>query len=186
MSVGVEQILQKLGMSGTKFSVNVVQNDDKTMTNCNAFGIDEVEFLISANPGSPLLPLAKIASGGELSRVMLAIKTILAQSDMVSTLVFDEIDTGIGGQIAVSVGDHMKKLSDKKQILCITHLASIAVYADTQIKIQKAVLDGSTSTHVKVLSAQERVSEIARMLAGDTASPESLEHARMMLNKFGG
>ncbi len=186
MSVGVEQILQKLGMSGTKFSVNVVQNDDKTMTNCNAYGIDEVEFLISANPGSPLLPLAKIASGGELSRVMLAIKTILAQSDTVATLVFDEIDTGIGGQIAVSVGDHMKKLSDKKQILCITHLASIAVYADTQIKIQKAVLDGSTSTHVRVLSEEERVSEIARMLAGDTASPESLEHARMMLKKFGG
>ena len=186
MSVGVEQILQKLGMAGTKFSVNVEKIDDPKMLQCTQFGIDSVEFLISANPGSPLLPLAKIASGGELSRVMLAIKTILAQSDMVSTLIFDEIDTGIGGQIAVSVGDHMKMLADKKQILCITHLASIAVYADTQIKIQKAVSDGKTSTHVRVLSEEERVLEIARMLAGDAASPESLEHARMMLKKFGG
>ena len=186
MSVGVEQILQKLGMAGTKFSVNVEKFDDPKMLQCTQFGIDSVEFLISANPGSPLLPLAKIASGGELSRVMLAIKTILAQSDMVSTLIFDEIDTGIGGQIAVSVGDHMKMLADKKQILCITHLASIAVYADTQIKIQKAVSDGKTSTHVRVLSEEERVLEIARMLSGDAASPESLEHARMMLKKFGG
>ena len=186
MSVGVEQILQKLGMAGTKFSVNVVKTDDPEMKKCTPYGMDEVEFLISANPGSPLLPLAKIASGGELSRVMLAIKTILAQSDMVSTLIFDEIDTGIGGQIAVSVGDHMKMLASKKQILCITHLASIAVYADTQIKIQKAVSDGTTSTKVRVLSEEERVLEIARMLSGDAASHESLEHARMMLKKFGG
>ncbi|MCR5606398.1 MAG: DNA repair protein RecN, partial [Treponema sp.] len=187
MSVGVEQILQKLGMSGTRFSVNIDEIEhDESMQTSTPYGIDDVEFLISANPGSPLLPLAKIASGGELSRVMLAIKTILAQSDMVSTLVFDEIDTGIGGSIAVAVGSHMKMLASKKQILCITHLASIAVYADTQIKIQKSVVDDKTSTHVHVINDDERVEEIARMLSGDTASVESLEHARLMLKKFGG
>ena len=146
--------------------------------------MDNVEFLISANPGSPLLPLAQIASGGELSRVMLALKTIFAETDPVETLVFDEIDTGIGGEVAVSVGSHLKNLAKNRQILCITHLASIAVYADNQIKIEKNVSDGKTSSKCRSVRGEERVKEIARMLSGENSS-ESLEHARSMLERFG-
>ena len=187
MSQAVEAILAKLGMKDTKFKVNLAEKPGNDVTQkCGPYGMDDIEFLISANPGSPLLPLAKIASGGEISRVMLAMKTILASGDNVSTLIFDEIDTGIGGEVAVAVGNHMKLLAAKKQILCITHLASIAVYADTQIKIQKGVEGNSTSTQVFPVSGQARVQEIARMLSGDPTSAESLEHAASMLQKYGG
>ena len=148
--------------------------------------MDDVEFLISANPGTPLAPLAKIASGGELSRVMLALKTILSNADTVSTLIFDEIDTGIGGEVAVAVGNHMKRLASSKQILCITHLASIAVYAHHQIKIKKGSEGQSTQTLVFPVDGEERVKEIARMLSGDSGSAQSLEHAAALLQKFGG
>ncbi|MBO6218312.1 MAG: DNA repair protein RecN [Treponema sp.] len=192
MSAGVVSVLSALGMNGTRFSVQVAEKSGTDVTQkCGPYGIDDIEFLISANPGQPLQPLAKIASGGELSRVMLSLKTILCQSDStgestVGTMIFDEIDTGIGGEVAVSIGSHLKKLAKNRQVLCITHLASIAVYADNQVKIEKAVSDGMTQTHVHGISGEERVSEIARMLSGDTASAESLEHARSMLAKFGG
>ena len=187
MSAGVVGVLSSLGMSGTRFSVNVSEKSgDDAAQKCGPFGIDEIEFLISANPGQPLQPLARIASGGELSRVMLSLKTILAESDTVGTMIFDEIDTGIGGEVAVSIGSHLKKLAGNRQVLCITHLASIAVYADNQIKIEKGVSDGSTQTHVRHISGEERVSEIARMLSGDAVGSASLEHARSMLAKFGG
>lgn len=187
MSAAIEEILHKLGMKETRFRVSLSEKAGDQMTQkCGPYGMDDIEFLISANPGSPLQGLAKIASGGELSRVMLAMKTVLSGADMVGTLVFDEIDTGIGGEVAVSVGDHMKKLASGKQILCITHLASIAVYADNQIKIQKGVDGSSTSTHVFPVGGEERVKEIARMLSGDASSEASLEHASAMLKKFGG
>ena len=192
MADGVVSVLSSLGMKGTRFSVNVAEKTGNDVTQkCGPYGIDDIEFLISANPGQPLQPLAKIASGGELSRVMLSLKTILCQSDesgasTVGTMIFDEIDTGIGGEVAVSIGSHLKKLAKNRQVLCITHLASIAVYADNQIKIEKGVKDGATQTHVREITGDERVSEIARMLSGDAASSESLEHARSMLSKFGG
>ena len=187
MSAGVVGVLSSLGMSGTRFSVNVSEKSgDDAAQKCGPFGIDDIEFLISANPGQPLQPLARIASGGELSRVMLSLKTILAESDTVGTMIFDEIDTGLGGEVAVSIGSHLKKLAGNRQVLCITHLASIAVYADNQIKIEKGVSDGSTQTHVRHISGEERVSEIARMLSGDAVGSASLEHARSMLAKFGG
>ena len=148
--------------------------------------MDDIEFLIAANAGSPMYGLAKIASGGEISRVMLALKTVLAEGDNTGTLVFDEIDTGIGGEVAVSVGEHMKKLAAKKQILCITHLASIAVYAHNQLKIQKGSDGDTTSTKVFPITDKSRVEEIARMLSGDATSQASLEHAASMLQKFGG
>jgi len=183
----VEEILTKLGMSGTKFGVKIAEkNGTDIEQKCGPYGIDDVEFLISANPGSPLLPLAKIASGGELSRVMLALKTIFAQSDNIDTLIFDEIDTGIGGEVAVSVGEHIKKLSQNRQIFCITHLASIAVYADNQIKIEKSVSGGITASNVYPVEGEKRVAEIARMLSGDAETEESLEHARTMLKKYSG
>jgi DNA repair protein RecN (Recombination protein N) len=187
MSAAVEQILTKLGMAGTRFAVKIADKPGTEIEQkCGPYGMDNIEFLICANPGAPLLPLAQIASGGELSRVMLALKTVFSQTDPIPTLVFDEIDTGIGGEVAVSVGSHMKNLAKSRQILCITHLASIAVYADKQIKIEKNVFDGKTSSHVHPVNGQERVAEIARMLSGDIESTESLEHAQSMLQKYSG
>lgn len=183
----VEALLKNLGMNGTRFAVSItVKPGDQIEQKCGPYGFDNIEFLISANPGSPLLPLAKIASGGEISRVMLALKTIFAQNDPVQTLVFDEIDTGIGGEVAVAVGSHMKALAKNRQIFCITHLASIAVYADNQIKIEKGVAEGKTVSNVHPIQGEERVSEIARMLSGDADSAASIEHARAMLEKYSG
>ncbi len=187
LNVEVDQILAKLGMSGTHFEVSITEKSGSEIEQiCGPYGKDNVEFLISANPGNPLLPLAKIASGGELSRVMLALKTIFAQSDCVDTLIFDEIDTGIGGEVAVAVGSHMKNLAKNRQIFCITHLASIAVYADNQIKIEKAVSGGITSSNVHEVKGNERVAEIARMLSGDSDTQQSLMHAKSMLEKYSG
>ena len=185
LNTEVNEILSKLGMKGTRFEVSIKQKSGTDLQqNCGPYGKDDIEFMISANPGNPLLPLAKIASGGELSRVMLALKTIFAQTDSVDTLIFDEIDTGIGGEVAVAVGSHLKNLAKKRQIFCITHLASIAVYADNQIKIEKTVSGEITSSNVHVIEGEERVSEIARMLSGDSNTEESLEHARLLLSKY--
>ncbi len=185
MALSVEEILSTLGMKDAKFSVSIQEKPGtEVIQKCGPYGLDNIEFLISANPGSPLLPLAKIASGGELSRVMLALKTVFAANDYVPTMIFDEIDTGIGGEVAVSVGSHIKKLAKNRQIFCITHLASIAVYADNQIKIQKNVSNNMTSTLVTPVEGEQRVAEIARMLSGDSKSEQSLEHARAMLEKF--
>lgn len=183
----IDSILKNLGMSGTHFEVSIKEKDSSDVVQkCGPYGKDDIEFLISANPGNPLLPLAKIASGGELSRVMLALKTVFAQTDNVETLIFDEIDTGIGGEVAVAVGSHLQNLARNRQIFCITHLASIAVYADNQIKIEKSVNGEITSSNVFVVKGEERVSEIARMLSGDSDTQQSLEHARSLLAKYSG
>ncbi|MCI1209240.1 MAG: DNA repair protein RecN [Treponema sp.] len=185
MSGAVGKILGSLGMKGTVFSVKVAEKPGTQVEQkCDQYGMDDIEFLISANPGSPLLPLAKIASGGELSRVMLAIKTVLADTDAMQTMVFDEIDTGVGGEVAVAVGSHLKNLAVNRQILCITHLASIAVYADNQIKIEKKSVENGTRTAVLPVTGDARISEIARMLSGDPSSEESLKHAQVMLEKY--
>ena len=174
-------------MKATEFTVLVdLKPGDTEAQKCGPYGIDDVEFIFSANIGSPLKPLAKIASGGELSRVMLALKTVLCSvenENTTETLVFDEIDTGIGGEVAVSVGQHIKELSKNHQIFCITHLASIAAFADNQIKIEKSLKDSMTTTTVYELSSEERITEIARMLSGDAFSEASLEHARLLLQK---
>ena len=184
-----DEILSNLGMSGTRFGVSITQKEGTdAVQKCGPYGKDDIEFMISANPGNPLQPLAKIASGGELSRVMLALKTIFARTSThnIETLIFDEIDTGIGGEVAVAVGNHIKNLSKNTQIFCITHLASIAVYADNQIKIEKSVSGEITSSNVHPIEGEERVCEIARMLSGDAQQAQSLEHARSMLQKFSG
>ena len=187
LNTEVDQILSKLGMKGTTFAVQINQKAGTDVEQlCGPYGKDDIEFMISANPGNPPLPLAKIASGGELSRVMLALKTIFALNDNVETLIFDEIDTGIGGEIAVAVGAHIKNLAKNKQIFCITHLASIAVYADNQIKIEKSVSGEITSSNVYPVEGEARVAEIARMLSGDADTSQSLEHARSLLQKFSG
>lgn len=181
----VESLLHDLGMRGSIFTVNIVTEDiNDKVKNCYPWGFDSVEFMISANLGEPVKPLAKIASGGEMSRVMLALKTILSDGDDVDTLIFDEIDTGIGGEVALSVGLHLKKLSAKKQILCITHLATIAARALTHIKIEKINKENKTLTNARIISNEAREEEIARMLAGDEYSSASVAHARELLTSL--
>jgi DNA repair protein RecN (Recombination protein N) len=157
-----------------------------------------VEFLISANTGEPLKDLSRIASGGELSRVMLAIKTVFSESGSgaadagaagggggsAETLVFDEIDTGIGGEVALEVGEYLARIGARKQIFCVTHLASIAVRADNHIKVEKKTGGGRTSTVVNILDAGERRQEIARMLAGDSGRA-ALAHADDLILRYG-
>ena len=182
LSALLTEQIRPLGFNAVRFSAAVEMDEE----NLGPTGADKVEFLFSPNPGQALRPLKNIASGGEISRVMLALKTIFAQNDPVQTLVFDEIDTGIGGEVAVAVGSHMKALAKNRQIFCITHLASIAVYADNQIKIEKGVAEGKTVSNVHPIQGEERVSEIARMLSGDADSAASIEHARAMLEKYSG
>lgn len=143
-------------------------------------GMDEVEFMISTNPGEPLKPLAKVASGGELSRIMLAIKTILSKEDAVDTLLFDEIDTGISGRTAQMVSKQMAKLGRSKQIICITHLPQIAAMADRHYKIEKNVKDGRTYTEITQLQELESIHELARLLGGAEITDTVIENAKEM------
>ncbi len=187
LQTGVEGILASLGMAGTSFRVRIDRREGTdTMQMSGPYGFDVIEFMISPNAGEPLRPLAKIASGGEISRVMLALKTVFAAADESETLIFDEIDTGIGGEVALAVGAHLKELSAKKQVFCITHLASIAARADNQIKIEKSVVSGKTVTKAYPVEGNRRVEEIARMLAGDGFSAASLKHAGELLTKYSG
>jgi len=182
----IEQILRSLGMSKTRFVVAVEQKSSQTgKPVCGPYGIDVVAFRFSANTGEPVKPLSSIASGGEMSRVMLAIKTVLAETDRISSLVFDEIDAGIGGEVALAVGQHLHELAGHKQVLCITHLASIAVRADNHIKVEKGVREDRTVTRITPVRGDSRVEEIARMLAGDRTGKTSRVHALELLQKYG-
>ena len=178
----IERELHQLAMERTVFRVEVAprvsEGDGRTVL--GATGIDQIEFLISPNVGEELRPLTRIASGGETSRVMLALKTVLAQIDEVPTLLFDEIDTGIGGRTAVTVGEKLRRLAETRQVLCITHLAQIASLADTHFLVSKHVQDERTVVHIAQLSEEERPQEIARMLAGE-ATEATLANARELL-----
>ncbi len=166
--------LTHLGLSNAGFAIELTQSE------ISSHGIDRVDFLFSANPGEPLKPLAKIASGGELSRIMLALKTILADFDKIPVLIFDEVDAGIGGRTAHEVGRKLNAVSKKHQVLCATHLPQIASLADFHLKIEK--IQGKERVHVEVreLSGEERLHEIARMLSGKVTEV-SLTHARELL-----
>ena len=188
----IEAIVRTLGMPSAKFFVCVGRKDaDETKPDLGTrpvvgpYGIDEVEFLIAPNPGEAAKPLARIASGGELSRVALAAKTVLASSDSVDCLIFDEVDAGIGGEVAVAVGEHLKGLGKTKQVLCITHLASIAVRADNHYRVEKEISGGRTTTRLSRMEGRHRAEEIARMLAGDPHEEASLAHATELLKKYG-
>jgi DNA repair protein RecN (Recombination protein N) len=181
----IVEIVRTLGMPKAEFSVSIQRKSDEGgKPVIGQYGYDLVEFLIAPNPGEPAKPLAKIASGGELSRVMLALKTALAESDYIGTMVFDEIDTGIGGEVGVAVGEHLAELSRSKQVFCITHLASIAAHADNHMMVEKIQEGGRSLTRVKAVRAGERVREIARMLSGAQGGEASLAHAQELLNRF--
>jgi DNA repair protein RecN (Recombination protein N) len=194
---GITRILVRLGMPNARFSPALRPKGQSGMV-LGPWGAEDVEFLISANTGEPLKDLSRIASGGELSRVMLAIKTAFASADTQGhdvspeTLVFDEIDTGIGGEVALSVGEYLVKTGERKQIFCVTHLASIAVRADNHYRVEKKVAPSKnpgesgdrTVTVVRALGEHEKRQEIARMLAGD-AGDAALAHADDLLVKYG-
>lgn len=147
----------------------------------NAQGLDRADFLLSANPGEEPRPLARIASGGELSRVMLALRTVLVIDEQAKTLVFDEIDAGIGGKAAETVGHKLKNLSKRYQVLCVTHLAQIAAFADHHFRIEKDVKNGRTVTTVEPLSGETRVDELARMMSGSRITDAARQHVKELL-----
>ena len=146
----------------------------------SADGYDRVNYLISTNPGEPIKPLNQVASGGELSRIMLALKTVLADRDGVDTLIFDEIDSGISGKTAWKVAEKIGRLGRAHQILCITHLPQIAAMADTHFLIEKKVEEGHAVTHIREVHGEDSVKELARLLGGEEISSSALENAREM------
>ncbi len=151
-----------------------------TLPDFTAAGLDDAEFLISTNPGEPLRPLMKIASGGELSRIMLAVKTVLADKDDIDTVIFDEIDAGISGRTAQKVSEKMMLIGKNRQVICITHLAQIAAMADSHFRIEKQVEQGGTKTQVRKLSQKESVEELARILGGAAITDAVLKNAEEM------
>jgi DNA repair protein RecN (Recombination protein N) len=182
----IEEELRELGMPKVSFRVMVAdaaRADGAAVL--TPYGRDAIEFVISPNQGEPFKRLRSIASGGELSRVMLAIKGVLAESDHVSTLIFDEVDAGIGGEVALSVGERLSALARHKQVLCITHLATIAVRADNHLRIEKVAQAGRTVTRVEKVTGAARQEEIARMLAGDRTGELSLQHAGELIARYG-
>jgi DNA repair protein RecN (Recombination protein N) len=170
--------LQDLGFAQASFDIVW-----ETLAQPNRTGFDQVEFLFSPNPGEPLKPLRAIASSGEISRVMLAIKTALAQQDLIGLLVFDEIDANVGGEIASAVGKKMQTLGENRQVVAITHMPQVAAGAGTHFFVTKEVIDGRTRTSLQEVRGDQRLQELARMLGGRTSS--ALEHARTLLRAGG-
>lgn len=167
--------LEFLNMPKVKLVVD--QKNGKLTVN----GMDTIEFLISANVGEEPKPIAKIASGGELSRIMLALKNVIADKDSIETLIFDEIDTGVSGRAAQKIGLKLNQISKIRQVLCVTHLSQIAVMADNHLLIEKGVCGERTVTTVKRLDFEQRKYEIARILGGDNITPLTLENAEELL-----
>ena len=188
----VEKELEGLKMAGTRFGVSLsplpcskpaspwLRVDDNLLS---ATGIDQAAFMIAPNVGETLKPLASIASGGELSRVVLALKAILAETDAVGTVIFDEVDAGIGGAVAEVVGKKLEALSKKHQLICITHLPQIARFGDQHYYIEKQVKNGRTTTTIRPMDQEDRIKELARMLGGEIVTRTALEHARTLMER---
>ena len=179
LSNAVMQQLHMLGMPGGQFSVDL---QPITAAVPALHGLENIEFLVSANPGQPLRSLAKVASGGELSRISLAIQVITAQTSRVPTLVFDEVDVGIGGPTAEVVGQLLRQLGESGQVLTVTHLPQVAAQGHQHLFVHKVRKHKQTNTVVSLLSDNQRVEELARMLGGIDLTEESLVHARKILD----
>ncbi len=170
-------LMQELGMKGGSFDIQLIAVENGSYTR---FGNESVEFVVTANPGQPLHPLSKAASGGELSRISLAIQVVLSNKTQVSTLIFDEVDVGIGGEIANVVGQKLKELGKSNQVICITHLSQVAAKGDYHFSVSKQG-DKQVTARVIKLNAEQRIAEIARMTGGEKITEQSLAHARQML-----
>ena len=178
LATQVHQQLAELYMAKADFEVHFAKQASGTFT---PTGIDEVEFYIRTNPGESMGPLAKIASGGELSRVMLALKTIFAANEGVTSIIFDEVDTGVSGRVAQAIADKIRLIAANSQVLCITHLPQVAAVAQHHFLIKKVVHDERTTTTVTSLAAAQRVNELARMLSGEKVTKLTKEHAQELL-----
>lgn len=178
LAAAVTAQIRELGMPGGEFRIDITSEPDATPT---AAGRDRVEFLVSANPGQPPRPLGKVASGGELSRISLAIQVIGSRDSGVSTMIFDEVDAGIGGGVAEIVGKLLRQLAEHRQIFCVTHLPQVASQGQQHLRVLKMTGDKETRTRVTALTADERVEEIARMLGGLKITDQTRAHAREML-----
>ncbi len=177
MEKEIIKTLGKLGMEKAQFQIRF---SDKPF---DETGFDAVEFFISTNPGEELKPLKKVGSGGEISRMTLGLKTILSEADRIPTIIFDEVDTGIGGRIAEAVGELLSAVSKKHQVICITHLPQISIFADSHIAVKKEVKKDTTFVNVMKLDEEMRRMEIARMLGGKEITRKTLEHAEEILQK---
>lgn len=178
LSVQIEKELYELDMPRAKFSVDIKKTEE-----FKPFGTDSVEFMLTANPGQPPAELAKIASGGELSRIMLAMKTVLSKDEGAETLIFDEIDTGVSGNAALKIAEKLSALGKFKQVICVSHLPQLAAAADNNYKIEKRTDGDKTSTTISQLDYEGRVCELARMIDGEKITKASAEHAREMLER---
>ena len=180
LSDDITKKLYELGMPGGQFSIEISDIGKNTPLQ---HGMDKIGYLVSLNPGQPLQPLSKVASGGELSRISLAIQVTGSKDKGIPTLIFDEVDSGIGGGVAEIVGKLLHRLSDKRQIFCVTHLPQIASQGDHHMQVAKATHAGTTLTRVSELNKEERVDEIARMLGGVKITEQTLAHAKEMLSQ---
>jgi DNA repair protein RecN (Recombination protein N) len=177
LAKGIESELDDLRMAGARFGVDLRWEDSpqgaivgEKRIGFGPTGLDRIEFLVAPNPGEGLKPLAKIASGGETSRLMLGLKGVLAKADRTPTLIFDEIDQGIGGRVGAVVGEKLRGLARAHQVLCVTHLPQLAAYAEQHFRVEKHASRGRTTTQVHTVTGDERVAELAQMLGGDTES----------------
>ena len=177
-SSAVTDAMSGLGMPGGTFAVALSRRD---LESARPWGIDDVEFLISANPGQKPQPLSKIASGGELSRMSLSIQVIASDGSAIPTMVFDEVDSGVGGGVAEMVGRRLQEIGGNRQVLCVTHLPQVASLADHHLRISKVTDGKSTRTGLQVLGKRERIEELARMLGGVEITRKTLDHAEEML-----
>ena len=176
LSEQITRVMQQLGMDSGQFVIEV-ESDQQP----GPHGIDSIRYLVSANPGQPPKPLAKVASGGELSRISLAIQVIMSESSRIPTLIFDEVDSGVGGGVAEIVGKKLRLLGRGRQVLCVTHLPQVASQAHHHFRVEKSSANNATSTVVLVLSDDERLEEVARMLGGVTITEQTRAHASEMI-----
>jgi len=173
----VTKQMQSLNMLNSQFNIQIsmLEKDNFTVN-----GLEQIEFLVAINPGQPLLPLSKVVSGGELSRISLAIQVITAQKDRTPTLIFDEVDSGVGGKTAQIVGELLRKLGTKTQVLCVTHLPQVAAQGHNHFQVKKQISPDVTITTIAKLTPSEKINEIARMLGGSKITPQTLAHAKEM------
>jgi DNA repair protein RecN (Recombination protein N) len=192
ISLAIEKELKSLSMPNADFKVRIETSEDQaglkikvdkneTHLHFDNYGVDQISFEFSANPGQPLRPISKVASGGEMSRIMLAIELVFSKSGASKTMIFDEVDAGIGGAAAIEVGKRLKALAKNHQIVVVTHLPQVAAFADKHLKVEKSASGNITTSSVMELDSDARVTEIARMMAGIQDSASALEHARELL-----
>lgn len=192
ISLAIEKELKSLSMPNADFKVRIETSEDQaglkikvdkneTHLHFDSYGVDQISFEFSANPGQPLRPISKVASGGEMSRIMLAIELVFSKSGASKTMIFDEVDAGIGGAAAIEVGKRLKALAMNHQIVVVTHLPQVAAFADKHLKVEKSASGNITTSSVMELDSDARVTEIARMMAGIQDSASALEHARELL-----